>query len=237
MTAELVRFLSGGNRWTILELDDDEPAESLTMVWRLVFGCEPDFSPAGDATTGFHVELNERQRGLIVSRTANNDATQAAARLIAAKHELSEIRRLARPPYGTRAAPPVDGFDWTRGLEPRPFDPAAVSVWPAEPERPVLDRIVLEHTHEPGRFVHRARRSNNVEWCLPAESLEDALSFASIQNAQAWLAKHATNEPQPLTMRYRAAAAAQLDQAAAHQQQGPVRALAGWIEHEGRGPH
>ena len=92
---------------------------------------------------------------------------------------------------------------------------SAVSVWPLEPERPVLDKIVLEHTHQPGLFVHRARRSQRVEWCLPADRLEDALSFASIQNAQAWLAKHAASEPQPLTMRYRAAAAAQLDQTTA----------------------
>ena len=133
LTAELVRFIAGGNRWTILELDNDEPAESLTMVWRLVFACEPDFSPAGDATSGFHVELNDRQRGLIVSRTANNDATQAAARLIAAKHDLTAVRRLARPPYGTRAAPPVAGFDWTDDPEPRPFDLTAVSVWPPNP--------------------------------------------------------------------------------------------------------
>ena len=215
LTAELVRFLAGGNRWTLLELDNDEPAESLTLAWRLVFACEPDFTTSGDATTGFHVELNERQRGLIVSRSANNDATRAAARLVAAKHELIEVRRLTRPPYGTRSAPPVAAFDWTNDPEPRPFDPAAVAVWPPEPERPVLDRIVLEHTHQPGLFVHRARRSQRVEWCLPADRLEDALSFASIQNAQAWLAKRAASEPQPLTMRYRAAAAAQLDQTTA----------------------
>ena len=81
LAAEFVRFLAGGSRWTIMELDDDEPAESLTMVWLFLFGCEPDFSPAGDAATGFHVALDERERGLIVSRSANNDATGAAARL------------------------------------------------------------------------------------------------------------------------------------------------------------
>ena len=217
LTAELVRFLTGGNRWTILELDNDEPAESLTMVWRLVFACEPDFSPAGDATTGYHVELNERERGLIVSRSANNDATRAAARLIAAKHELTAVRRLARPPYGT-AAPGPKWSDWTDDPEPRPFDLTAVSVWPLEPERPVLDRIVLEHTNEPGRFVHRARRSKSVYWCLPAERLEEALTFASVVSATRWLQQHGADEPQPLTLRFRAAATAALDQTQAAQQ-------------------
>ena len=218
MAAELIRFLSGAKRWTILELDEDEAVASLTETWRLTFGCDPDFSTAGDATTGFHVELNERERGLIVSRSANNDATQAASTLIAAKYHLGEVRRLTRPPYGTVVPAPAD-FDWTPDLEPRPYDLTAVSVWPPEPERPVLDRIVLEHSNEPGRFVHRVRRSQSVHWCLPAERLEDALTFTSLESATRWIAKHGASEPQPLTLRFRAVAAALLDQAAAQRKE------------------
>ena len=216
MAAERIRFLSGASRWTILELDEDEAVASLTETWRLTFGSDPDFGPAGDATTGFHVELNERERGLIVSRSANNEAIQAAARLIAAKYQVAEVRRLTRPPYGTAApaAPTTEDFDWTPDLEPRPYDLTAVSLWPPEPERPVMDRIVLEHTNEPGRFVHRARRSKRVFWCLPAERLEEALTFTSVESATRWLQQHAADEPQPLTLRFRAAAAAMLDQTA-----------------------
>jgi hypothetical protein len=216
LASELIRFLSGAERWTILELDENEAVASLTETWRLTFGCDPNFSSTGDATTGFHIELNERERGLIISRSANNQATLAAGRLIAAKYQLAEVRRLARPPYGT-AATASDDSDWTLDLEPRPYDLTAVSIWPPEPERPVLDRIVLEHTNQPGRFVHRARRSNSVDWCLPAERLEDALTFTSLESATRWIAKHAASEPQPLTLRYRAVAAARLDQAAATQ--------------------
>jgi len=109
-------------------------------------------------------------------------------------------------------------FDWTPDLVPRPYDVTAVSVWPSEPERPVVDRVVLEHTNEPGRFVHRARRSKRVFSCLPAERLEEALTFASVVSATRWLQQHGADEPQQLTLRFRAAAAAALDQTQAAQQ-------------------
>ena len=138
-------------------------------------------------------------------------------RLDAALPRSAEATRLTRPPYGT-PAPAPDGFDWTPDLVPRPYDVTAVSVWPSEPERPVVDRVVLEHTNEPGRFVHRARRSKRVFSCLPAERLEEALTFASVVSATRWLRQHGADEPQPLTLRFRAAAAAALDQTQAAQQ-------------------
>ena len=54
MAVRPLRFLTGARRWTILELNEEEALASLTEVWRLPFGCEPDFGETGDATTGFH---------------------------------------------------------------------------------------------------------------------------------------------------------------------------------------
>jgi hypothetical protein len=104
------------------------------------------------------------------------------------------------------------GWSWAHDLARENYNADAVEVWPRESSRPIRDRVVIEHADQPGHFVHRARRSPCVDWCLPATTLEDALDFSSPESATAWLEKRGLTEKNPLVMRFRSVAQALLDQ-------------------------
>jgi hypothetical protein len=128
--------------------------------------------------------------------------------LLAAKYSLDGIR-LVTQPQGTTSI--RDQLDWEHGLVPA-YDQAAVTLWPIEPDWPCRDRVVVAYADNPKLFVHRARRNPQCEWAVPAQALEDALTFASVERAQTWIDRRGASERHPLRPRYRSAASAQLDQ-------------------------
>jgi hypothetical protein len=115
--------------------------------------------------------------------------------------------------------------DWTPDMEQRPYDLAAVTVWPQEPEHPVRDSVILELADNPGHYIHRARRDQRAIWTVPANRVSDALCLPFPEAAESWIRANA-REDGPITMRYRSAALAAEDQrcadyptqAAGHQQ-------------------
>jgi hypothetical protein len=225
MEPGVIRFLANPSRWTILELGEQGATASLTVAWQRTFGSDPDFSKTGNAVAGIHFPLDGDDdadvRGMCVSRPADGDAVRGVIRLLIARHALDRVEILNRPPFGTgsgvdgTALGAAEGFSWTHDLERHRYNAEAVEIWPQESTRPVADRIVIGYADQPGLFVHRARRSPRVEWCLPAATLDEALTFASAESAQAWVERHGATERQPLVLRYRSVAAALLDQAEA----------------------
>lgn len=139
-------------------------------------------------------------------------------RLLIARYALDRVEILNRPPFGTAsggdgtASDATEGFSWTYDLDRHRYNAEAVEIWPREFNRPVADRIVIGYADQPGQFVHRARRNKRVEWCLPAATLDEALTFASAESAQAWVDRHGATEKHPLTPMYRSVAQALLDQ-------------------------
>jgi hypothetical protein len=219
MEPSVIRFLANPSRWVLLELGEQGATASLTVAWQRTFGSDPDFSETGDAVAGIHFALDDDGgdvRGMCLSRAAKGNAVRGVIRLLIAKYALDRVEILNRPPFGTGSASgAAEGFSWTHDLERHRYNAEAVEIWPQESTRPVADRIVIEHADQPGQFVHRARRSPRVEWCLPAATLDEALTFASAESAQAWVERHGATERQPLVLRYRSVAAALLDQAEA----------------------
>ncbi|MEI7761477.1 MAG: hypothetical protein WCJ67_12065 [Thermoleophilia bacterium] len=229
MSAGIVRFLANPRAFVLLELGEEGASASLAVAWQRTFGCDPDFGEAGDAVAGIHfpVDTNDHAdvRGMCVSRAAKGDGVGLAIRLLIAKYALDRVETMNRPPFGTGStaddgtAPGEaegfswpEAFSWTHDLERHRYNADAVEIWPQESSRPVRDRIVIEHADQPGMFVHRARRSPKVYWCLPATNLAEALTFASVENAQEWIEKRGSTEKNPLVLRYRAVAQALLDQ-------------------------
>lgn len=213
MSAGIVRFLANPQAGVLLELGNEGASASLAAAFHREFGCDPDYEKV--AVAGMHFDLGNGERGLCISRTPSAEAANDAIKLVAVKWGFDSVRRLARPPYGTASSKQgtASGLDWVFDMERHRYDSSAVTVWPVESSRPVRDRIVIEHADQQV-FVHRARRSR-VEWCPPAATLDEALTFASVESAQAWVERHGATERQPLVLRYRSVAAALLDQAEA----------------------
>ena len=229
VSAGIVRFLANPRAFVLLELGEEGASASLTVAWQRTFGSDPDFGETGDAVAGIHfpVDTNDHAdvRGMCVSRAAKGNGVGLAIRLLIAKYALDRVETMNGPPFGTGskvddgtvpgAAEGVswpEAFSWTHDLERHRYNADAVAIWPQESSRPVRDRIVIEHADQPGMFVHRARRSPRVYWCLPATNLAEALTFASVENAQEWIEKRGSTEKNPLVLRYRAVAQALLDQ-------------------------
>jgi hypothetical protein len=233
VSAGVVRFLANPECWVLLELGEQGATASLTVAWQRTFGSDPDFGKTGDAVAGLHFPLDNDGdadvRGMCVSRAADGDAVRGVIRLLIARYALDRVEIVNRPPFGTgsgvdgTAAGAAEGFSWTHDLERHRYDAEAVEIWPQESTRPIADKVVIEHADQPGQFVHRARRTPRVEWCLPAATLDEALTFASAESAHAWVERHGATERQRLVLRYRSVAAALLDQVEAQLTEVPRR--------------
>lgn len=222
MEPGLIRFLANPQSWVLLELGEPGATASLTVAWQRTFGSDPDFSKTGDAVAGLHFPLDNDGdsdvRGMCIPHARDGDAVRRVIRLLIAKYALDRVEILNHPPFGTESG--VDGtalgaterFSWTHDLDRDRYDAEAVEIWPHESTRPVSDKVVIEHADQPGLFVHRARRTPRVEWCLPAATLDEALTFASVETAQEWIEKHGATEKHALILRYRSVSLAMLDQ-------------------------
>lgn len=225
----MIRFLANPSRWVLFELGEQAATASLTVAWQRMFGSDPDFSQAGDAVAGIHFPLDSDAadvRALCVSQAADSDAVRGVIRLLIARYALDRVEILNRPPIGTGSGPGetgasmAEGFSWTHDLERHRYNADQVEIWPPETSRPIADKVVIEHADQAGHYVHRARRKPTVEWCLPATTLDEALVFSSVENAQAFLEKHAATEKNPLVLRYRSVALAAIDQSDAETNDG-----------------
>jgi hypothetical protein len=201
------RFLTCEFR--LVEIDTSEAWGSLTQAFEQHCGHPPDYDEAtGDAATGFYLPAPEGDEAQVMLQLkANGRAVRRALWLLAAKHSLETIRLVTRP-EGTTAL--WHDVDW-RTAESQP-NQAAVTIWPPEPNWPVRDRVIISYTNEPTLFVHRARRDPQCDWCVPAQSIREALSFASVERAHAWINSRGASERHVLAPTYKSVAAALLDQ-------------------------
>jgi hypothetical protein len=196
-----MRFLAG--EYTLLE--HDQSANVLTETWLYHCGSEPAFDPEGTNALGIHVPgRHENERSMLISRAANLEAVHHAAHLIELKYGLERVRHVSRLCQ-------QDMGDWTPDLEERPYDLAAVTVWPKEREHPVRDRVILELAESQGHYIHRLRQDRRAVWTVPADRVADALCLPFPEAAEAWIRANA-REDGPLNMRYRSAALAAEDQ-------------------------
>jgi hypothetical protein len=203
-----MRFLAG--QFLLLEHDQSVNV-SLSDAWLYYCGSEPAFDPDGMNAVGIHVPgRTENERSMLISRAASLEAAHHAAHLIELKYGLERVRLVSR-------LCPQDMGDWTPDMEQRPYDLAAVTVWPEEPEHPVRDSVILELADNPGHYIHRARRDRQAVWTVPAERVAEALCLPFPEAAEAWIRVNA-REDGPLTMRYRSAALAAEDQSGADRQ-------------------
>jgi hypothetical protein len=208
MGAGLIRFLTSDLK--LVEIDHDQAAASLTEAFEESFGHRPNYDErTGDAATGFYLPSSSDEGQVMIQRKANGRAVRRALWLLSAKHSLDGIR-LVTQPQGTNAIP--SDYYWNPAGLPA-YDQSEVTVWPVEPSWPVRDRVVVAYTDNAELFVHRARRNPQCDWCVPAKTVDEALSFASVERAQAWIDLRGSSERHPLRPKYRSAAAALLEQA------------------------
>ena len=205
----MIHFLSAG--WRLLEVDQTEASASLTAACQEQLGFKPNFDQtSGDATTGMYLPSSSSDEAqVIIQRKANGRAVGRALWLLSTRHDLVAGIRLVR---SAETATTIRDDNWQPNLQQRPYDPGAVSVWPEEPAWPIRDRVVIEYADSPGLFVHRLRRDSRCDWCIPASTAADALTFASAARARAWVEKRASTERHPLVLRYRSVALALIDQ-------------------------
>ena len=188
-----MRFLAG--QFLLLE-HDQSVSVSLTEAWFYHSGSEPAFDPEGTNAVGIHVPgRHQNERSMLISRAANPEAAHHAAHLIELKYGVERVRLVSR-------LRPQDMNNWTPDMEQRPYDLAAVTVWPEEPEHPVRDSVILELADNPGHYIHRARRDRRAIWTVSADRVADALCLPFSEAAEAWIRANA-REDGPLTMRYR----------------------------------
>src|SRR5205085_12172225 len=72
------------------------------------------------------------------------------------------------------------------------------------------EAVVAEYQGAPGQFLHRLRADQYFTWCPSAEALDDALAWASAQDANEWLDQHAPTER--FTLKYLVVARAEIEQ-------------------------
>jgi len=221
----VVRFLAHPRAFVILEVGGEIASASLTVAWQRTFGGDPDISENGDCTAGIHFPLDTDDdtdvRGMCISRSAKGDSVGVVARMLVAKYGLDRVQTMNRPPMelgsGVGGASDVaEPWSWVRDLARENYNADAVEIWPRDDGRSIRDRVLIEHADEPGHFVHRARRSPRVDWCLPATTLEEALVFSCPENAQEFLRRRGATERNPLALRWKSAVQALFDQEAAH---------------------
>ncbi len=201
--------------WRLLELEQGAAA-SLTQAWEMHFGYPPDFSERGNAVTGYHDRDDNAQAGelqVLVSHRANAEAFAQALRVLRVRYALETISVVNRPLGWATTTNAVDEDDWEPELEERPYDLAAVSVWPPEPTHPVRDQVLIEHVGQPRRFVHTLTQH---ACCRPdygpAEFVETPRTFQCAEAARRWIAEFGGDRP--LRIVYRSVALAAEDQAA-----------------------
>jgi hypothetical protein len=210
----VVRFIANVEHGVLLELGEEGASASLAARFYGEFGCDPDYDTV--AVAGVHCSVGEAERGLCISRTPGTEATESAIRLVRAKHGL--VQRLSRPPHGTgQMQATTSGIDWVQDCERFRYDSSSVTIWPGESSRPVRDHLVLEYADQLV-FVHRTSRAGGP--CAPAATLDQALAFASVESAEAWMEKYRAYDRHPLVLRWRSVALALMDQSDAEVQDG-----------------
>jgi hypothetical protein len=192
----VIRFLSAG--FWLLEIDDELASASLSDAFEQYIGYPPNFTPSGDAVTGFHLPSGDAfERQLVVSRRANKPALRRALTLIGMRHRLSGIRVVNRP---TVIATQAVDEQWEPDLVEVPYDLDGVSIWPGG-TGVTRDVVLLELIDEPGTFLSAALR--------PTRILADARPFTDAEAARNCMR---TVGDRALRLVWRAVALAELDQ-------------------------
>jgi len=202
----VVRFVANVEHGVLLELGDQGASASLAARFHAEFDADPNY--ATTAVAGISFSLGE-ERGCCISRTPSPEAANQAIRLLAAKY--GPMQRCNRPPHGVSSQQgTTSGIDWTFDLERRRYDSSVVTTWPPlESSRPVRDLIVLE-IKDSLTFIHWSSRAGGS--CPPTASIDESLTFACRDSAQAWIDRHGAGEPQPLCLRWRSVALSRMDQ-------------------------
>ena len=203
----VVRFIAHIGHGVLLELAPEGASASLAARFNGEFGCDPDYDTV--AVAGITFGLGEGQFGCCISRSPSGEAANQAIRLLAAKY--GPMQRCNRPPHGVSSQQgTTSGIDWTFDLERRRYDSSVVTTWPPlESSRPVRDLIVLE-VKDSLTFIHWSSRAGGS--CPPTASIDESLTFACRDSAQAWIDRHGAGEPQPLCLRWRSVALSRMDQ-------------------------
>ena len=210
----ITRFIIHVEHGVVLELGDTGASASLAARFNIEFGADPDYGTT--AVAGITFSLGE-ERGCCISRTPSPEATSEAIRVLAARYG-SLIKPLPRPPFGTGREQGVSGLDWTVDLIRQNYDSSVVTTWPPlVSSRPVRDLIVLA-IKDSLTFIHCSSRAG--EPCPPAATVEDALTFASVERAKEWIERHAQAQRNDLVLMYRSVALSRMDQSDAEVNQG-----------------
>jgi hypothetical protein len=172
----------------------------LLKTWRDRYGYLP---PLGNgALTGLHFNVTDG-RALVLLKPDRLHApgwlVAQAFTLIAAKQRVETVR-LANTGELPKLKP--------RNRIPDPRDEQSIEQWPPLGEHDLP--VVVEFVGAAGTYLHRDIQPSS--WWPPcsATSLDEALTFASSDEAAEWLADHP--HTYQLGLRYLAAALAELDQ-------------------------
>ena len=193
MTRDIRRFAYF--RWRIVDVPQSVPLDPM-RVWREKHGFLPPLGLGG--IVGYHFRVGDGVRGVKIARPeALQVPDQVRNRLfavIAAKHRVAEVR-LAR----SGESPALTVADRL----PRSGDRERVEVWPEDDRG--RDSLVAELALNGGVYL-----TSSIGWDSTSGSLDDALSFADVEEAEGFVA---SLTPQPAVMlRYRAGAISEADQ-------------------------
>ena len=182
-------------RWRLLEAPDEIPID-LIRAWRQIHGFLPPW-PLG-AAAGYSFQLDDRVRGVRITRPEPLHVQEPIERrlfaLLQAKHEVAEVRLAlsSESPALSRQDRLLEPQDWKR-----------IEQWPC------LDRhgdpLVAELASNPGVYL-----SSSGAWGNTSASLDDAMVFDYVAEAEQYLAAHGPRFG--VTLRYRAACIAEGDQ-------------------------
>ena len=169
---------------------------NLARVWRDRFGFAPPFG--NGAVSGSHFALREGGRGVVIAQPnrlhVDGAVLAQVCALVGAKH-CAEAVRLAKPEEVPKARVPE--------RLPTERDLATIEEWPVAVEHD--EPLVAEYLSGTGAFV-----GNQTAHWFAATDLDDAMTFAGVDDAEAFLKLHALQHH--VVLRFVAGCLAEQDQ-------------------------
>jgi hypothetical protein len=192
MTGDVRRFLA--HKWSLIECPN-EAGVDLVREWRDRYRGVPAWGFG--AVAGWHFRIGDEVRGVKLTRPDVNQVPEPVlarvCTVIGAKHRVAEVR-LAH----AGEIPDLGRAD----LLPQPSDRHLVEEWPPEHAR-IHGPLVAELQMPPGRYLAES-------WQNVTDSLEEALEFTDVEDAEQYLA--ALSPQIKVLLRFKVGAQAEADQ-------------------------